>query len=221
MRVKYLVKSVSFAILAVAVSATPALCQQASGAREWRGYIAALAGAVSGPPSEAAFTVEYAENVRNDAQAYVAVSYFDNLMRERTRADLAAVGAALTNLTGTTWQLSGRDRGVSATGGGKYVVPLGTFRPYVGAGAGIINIQRTITDARAGDVKQAVFNDFLVGDPELVGIESTTKPLGEIVAGVGLIFGHTYVDAAYRYRKVFRVTDLDFSQFSAGIGYKF
>jgi hypothetical protein len=37
---------------------------------------------VSGPPSEAAFTVEYAENMRIDAAAYVAVSYFDNLMRQ-------------------------------------------------------------------------------------------------------------------------------------------
>jgi opacity protein-like surface antigen len=159
--------------------------------------------------------------MRRDAQAYVSLSYFDNLMREQTRTDLAAVGASLTSITGTTWQLSGRDRGIAATGGAKYVAPLGVFRPYAGGGGGLINIRRTITDARAGDVKQAVFNDFLVGDAELVGIESSTKPIGEIVAGVGLIFKHTYVDASYRYRKVFRVGDLDFSQFGVGVGYKF
>jgi opacity protein-like surface antigen len=127
----------------------------------------------------------------------------------------------LTALTGTTWQLSGRDRGVAGTAGAKYVAPLGIFRPYVGGGGGVINIKRTIRDARAGDVKQAVFNDFLVGDQALVGIESSNRPIGEILAGVGLIFGHTYVDAAYRFRKVFRISDLDFSQFSAGVGYKF
>jgi opacity protein-like surface antigen len=219
------VKSVSLALIGIASFVTPAWCQQAPGpirtTPEWRGYIAALAGAVNGPPSEPAFTVEYGENMRRDAQAYVALSYFDNLMRQQTRTDLAAVGATLTAITGTPWRLTGRDRGVAATGGAKYVAPLGVFRPYAGGGAGVINIKRTITDARYGDVKQAVFNDFLVGDPALVGIESSTKPVAEFVGGVGLIFGHTYVDAAYRYRKVFRITDLDFSQFSAGVGYKF
>jgi len=223
--VKNLVKSVFLALLAVATLAAPAFCQQTSApvvsTPEWRGYIAALVGAVSGPPSEAAFTVEYAENMRRDAQAYVAVSYFDNLMRQETRNGLAGVGATLTSITGTTWQLSGRDRGVAATGGAKYVAPLGIFRPYAGGGGGVINVKRTITDLRAGDVKLAVFNDFLVGDAALVGLDSATKPVGEFVAGVGLILGHTYVDAAYRYRKVFGLTDLDFSQFSAGVGYKF
>jgi len=223
--VKNFVKSGSVALLAVVTFATPVFCQQAPGSigttPEWRGYVEALAGAVSGPPSEAAFTVEYAENMRRDAQVYVAVSYFDNLMRQQTRTDLADLGAALTTVTGTRWLLTGRDRGVAATGGAKYVAPLGMFRPYVGGGGGVINIKRTITDARAGDVKQAVFNDFLVGDAALVGIDSSTQPVAEFVGGVGLIFGHVYVDGAYRYKKVFRLTDLDFSQFSVGVGYKF
>ena len=218
---KNLVKSLSLALLAVGTFAAPALCQQASPPPEWRGYVAALAGAVTGPPSQAAFTVEYAENMRRDAQAYVALSYFDDLMREQTRADLASVSATLTSLTGTQWQLTGRDRGIALTGGAKYVAPLGVFRPYIGGGGGILNIRRTITDPRYGDVKQAVFNDFLIGDSALVGIGSSTKPVAEFVTGIGLAFGHTYVDGAYRYRKAFRVADLGFSQFSAGIGYKF
>jgi hypothetical protein len=223
--VKNLVKSVALALIAIATVATPALCQQSAPAvatvPPWHGYIEALGGAVSGPPSEPAFTVEYAENMREDAQAYVSLSYFDNLMRQGTRDDLAQVGAYLTSVTGTQFQLSGRDRGVALTGGAKYVAPLGLVRPYIGGGAGIINVKRTITDVRLGDVKQAVFNDFLVGDDALVGITSSTKPVAEFTAGVGFIFGHTYVDAAYRYRKVFRLSDLDFSQFSGGIGYKF
>ena len=222
---KNFAKSGSVALLAIVTFAAPAFCQQAPGSvgttREWHGYVVALAGAVSGPPSEAAFTVEYAENMRRDAQAYVALSYFDNLMRQQTRTDLAAVGSTLTAITGTQWLLSGRDRGVAGTAGAKYVAPLGIFRPYAGGGGGVINIKRTITDARAGDVKQAVFNDFLVGDAALVGIESSNKPIAEFVGGVGLILGDVYVDAAYRYRKVFRITDLNFSQFSAGAGFKF
>lgn len=222
---KNLVKSLFVASLALATFATPAFCQQAPGtvttAPEWRGYIAALAGAVSGPPSEAAFTVEYAENMRRDAQAYIALSYFDNLMRQETRTDLAAVAATLTSITGTSYRITGRDRGVAVTGGAKYVAPLGIVRPYLGGGGGVINIRRTITDARLGDVKQAVFNDFLVGDAALTGIDSSTKPIAEVAAGLGFIFGHTYIDAAYRYRKVLGVSDLNFSQFSAGVGYKF
>jgi hypothetical protein len=223
--VKNFVKTAVIGLLAIGVFATPAVCQEPAvptqPATEWHGYVSALAGAVSGPPSEAAFAAEYGEMMGRWAQAYVSVSYFDNLMQSQTRNDLTAISSALTAITGTTWQITGRDRGIAGTGGGKFVAPLGFLRPYVGGGGGVINIKRTISDPRFGDVKQAVFNDFLVGDVALVGIEPQTKPLGEIVAGVGVILGHTYVDAAYRFRKVFRVTDLQFSQFSAGVGYKF
>jgi len=220
--VKNLIGSVLLGLLAVIMFATPALCQQPSAPPpQWKGYIAALAGAVSGPPSEAAFTVEYGESMRHNTQAYVALSYFDNLMRNGTRNDLAAVAATLTSITGTTYRITGRDRGVSATGGARYVAPLGFVRPYIGGGGGVINIRRTVTEARLGDVKQAVFNDFLVGDPALNGIDASNKPIGELTAGIGFVFGHTYVDAAYRYRKVFSVSDLTFSQFGGGIGYKF
>jgi opacity protein-like surface antigen len=44
----------------------------------------------------------------------------------------------------------------------------------------------------------------------------------EAAFGVGIVNGNTYFDIGYRYRRAFRLADnLDFSQLSVGIGYKF
>jgi hypothetical protein len=107
--------------------------------------------------------------------------------------------------------------------GGKYLVGSGSFRPYVGGGAGVLSIRRTVTEVRQGNVTSAVFNDFSVGDRELASAPaSLTKPMVEAIFGVGIVKGSTYLDVGYRYRRAFRLAeDLDFSQLGAGIGFKF
>jgi opacity protein-like surface antigen len=211
------------------VIATSAMGQQlvpqsgSAAVPEQRGYIAALAGAVSGPPTEPVFAVEYGENMHPDVQAYVTLSYFENVMPRDVRSELAVLGTTLSGLTGTSWSLTGRDRAVTATAGAKYLIGRRAVRPYIGAGAGIINIKRTIVEARIGEITTAVFNDFEIGQPDL-SLESAgvTRPLGEAAVGVGIVAGHTYVDVGYRYRRAFRLaTTLDLAQFTVGVGYKF
>jgi hypothetical protein len=182
---------------------------------------------MSGPPTEGVFSVEYGDDVDENAQAYIAVSYLENLMRQDLRDELTSLGVRLTGITGNRLEFSGRDRGIALTAGGKYVIGAvtNTFRPYVGAGGGIINVRRIITEARLGQVTTAVFNDFLVGDPALSVVsanEGITRPLAEAVAGIGITAGHTYVDVAYRFRRAFRLEpSLDFSQVTVGVGYRF
>ena len=163
--------------------------------------------------------------MNRNAQAYIALSYFENLMRQDLRDELTTLGATLTGVTGDRFEFSGRDRGIALTAGGKYVIGdiSATFRPYVGGGGGVINLRRIIAEARIGEVTTAVFNDFLVGEPALaVAPRGITRPLAEAVAGVGITAGHTYVDVAYRFRRVFRLDpSLDFSQLTVGIGYRF
>lgn len=194
-----------------------------SGVPEQRGYVAALAGAVSGPPTEAVFSVEYGEDIHGNVQAYATLSYFENLMRESVRDDLTALGSALSIVTGDPWQFGGRDRGVAFAAGARYLVGSQRIRPYLGAGAGVINLKRTVTEAHIGDVTAAVFNDFNVGISDLsLASTSITRPLAEVAAGVGIDAGSTYVDVGYRYRRAFRLTDrLEFSQLSVGVGYRF
>ena len=112
---------------------------------------------------------------------------------------------------------------ITFTGGAKYLIGQGTVRPYVGGGAGIVDLKRTITEARIGDVTAAVFNDFAVGQPDLsLESEGVTRPLIEATLGAGIFAGRTYVDLGYRYRRAFRLDPtLDFSQFTIGVGYKF
>jgi len=204
------------------VAAGSVSAQQVATAPIERGYIAAQAGAISGPAAPV-FAVEYGDNMHRRAQAYLTLSYFENLMRQTMRDDVTTLGTSLSALTGTPWELNGRDRGVTLTTGAKYLFGNGNTRPYVGAGAGIISLRRTVTEARIGDVTAAVFNDFSVGDADLsLSTKSLTRPLVEAGAGVGFLRGNTYFDIGYRYRRAFRLAStVDFSQLTAGIGYSF
>ena len=126
-------------------------------------------------------------------------------------------------LTGDTWSLSGHDHGVAFVAGGKYVFGSGSIRPYVGAGLGSIHLERTVVEARLGDVTRAVFNDFQLGDADLsLATEGITRPMVEAAFGVGIGSGRTHFDIGYRYRSAYQMdSKLDFSQVTAGIGYRF
>ena len=211
--------------LAIAGSVSGQQIVQAGGAvvPEQRGYVAALAGAMSGPPTAPVFSVEYGENIHRNVQAYATLSYFENLMRQTMRDEVTTLGTALSTYTGTPWELSGRDRRMAFAAGAKYLIGSGAIRPYIGAGAGVMNLKRTVTEARIGDVTAAVFNDFDIGEGDLsLATTSLIRPLAEGSVGVGIVAGSTYVDVGYRYRRAFRLTNsLDFSQLSVGVGYKF
>jgi opacity protein-like surface antigen len=217
--------SVSAALVLALVSSASAFAQGASAPRtsEPKWYLAAIGGAVSRPPTGPVFGVEIAENLARHAQAYVNFSYFDNLMDDSLRNALDARAASLTTLTGDPWSFSGRDRGMSLVAGGKYVFGGGIVRPYVGGGAGVINLKREVLEARLGDVTQAVFNDYHLGEADLsLSTLGVTTSLVEGTVGVGIGSGHTHFDIGYRYRSAFGLTNkLDFSTVTAGIGYRF
>jgi opacity protein-like surface antigen len=217
--------SVSAALVLALVSSASAFAQGASAPRtsEPKWYLAAIGGAVSRPPTGPVFGVEIAENLARHAQAYVNFSYFDNLMDDSLRNALDARAASLTTLTGDPWSFSGRDRGMSLVAGGKYVFGGGIVRPYVGGGAGVINLKREVVEARLGDVTQAVFNDYHLGEADLsLSTLGVTTSLVEGTVGVGIGSGHTHFDIGYRYRSAFGLTNkLDFSTVTAGIGYRF
>jgi hypothetical protein len=218
--------SISAAFVLAIVSSASAFAQAtpAPGSKsEPQWYIAAIGGAVSRPPAEPVFGVEIAQNVSRHGQAYVTFSFVENLMGQSLRDGLDDRAAKLTTLTGDTWSFSGRDRGVAFVAGGKYVFGGGAIRPYVGAGVGTIHLKRTVVEARLGDVTRAVFNDYQLGDSDLsIATEGVTRPLVEAAFGVGIGSGHTHFDIGYRYRSAFRMASkLDFSQVTAGIGYRF
>ena len=189
-----------------------------------RGYMTAAAGAAFSDQKSAMFGIEIGERMGRRAQAYVAFTYFDNLLSDRAAGNLVTLSNYLAATTGQTFELTGRDRGLAFSGGAKYLLSNGPiFRPYVGGGAGVLNIQRTITDRTLGDVTDPVIG--LYGAPDGLinpSKNSTFKPTGEFVAGVGIAAGRTYVDVGYRYRKVLRTAEsFSVSQFNAGVGMKF
>jgi len=212
-------------VLALAATLTvtaQAFAQGTEAVPDEYGYVSAHAGAVAGPTAPA-FGVEYGEHITRSVQAYLALSYFENLMQQPLRDDLTTLGTSLSAVTGDPWQLSGRDRGVGFIAGGKYLFGGGNVHPYVGGGGGIISLRREVTDANLGDVRNAVFNDFSVGEAALsLAPASLTRPLVEAAFGVGVVKGNAYFDIGYRYRRAFHLANtLDFSELSGGVGYKF
>jgi hypothetical protein len=187
------------------------------------GYMTASAGASFSDSQAATFGVEIGERINSRVQAYAAFNYFDDLFNDQAVSDLNALSSYLTTVTATAWQLQGRDRGLSFSGGARYLLSRGpSFRPYIGGGPGVLNIRRTVTDARLGDVTDSVLVVFGAPDGFVVPEkESTFRATAEFIAGVGIASGRTYVDVGYRIRKVFRVESFTFSQFTVGVGMRF
>ena len=87
----------------------------------------------------------------------------------------------------------------------------------------MLNIRRSISERTLGDVTDAVVLAFGAPDGMIDPAKvSTFKPMAEVLAGVGITTGRTYVDIGYRFRKVFRSTEsFNFSQLSVGVGMRF
>jgi hypothetical protein len=187
-------------------------------------YISAHGGATVGVQANpaASFGVEYGERFHRKAQAYVALSYFENLIDRDIEDDLSDLSDALSAATGRAWDISGQDRGVGLIAGGKYLFgDDGARGLYVGGGAGIINLKRRITEPLAGDVTAAVLNDFGLGNSTLVS-ESVTRPLVEGAIGYVSGLGPVRLDLGVRYRRAFQTGDtIQFVHFAAGFGVDF
>ena len=187
-----------------------------------RAYASASTGASFGPQTAAVFAGEYGERVSRNVQAYVTISYHENLMQGDISDDLAALSAGLTTTTGVPWNLQGRDRGVAFVAGAKYLFGSSSVRPYITGGGGVINVTRTVTDPRVGDVTSAVLTEFGIGEFALT-TKSQTRPL--IAGGVGVAISAgraTYLDFGYRHHRAFHLSEaLDIGQFSAAVGVRF
>ena len=167
-----------------------------------RGYMTATAGAATtGMGHTAMVGTEFVERITDAVQAYAALSYHDDVLRQEDADTLARMGAARSVLTGTAYDLRARDRGVAFTMGAKVALPTGgPARPYVGAGGGYLNIHRTIREAHMGDVTQAFMTEVgAVGGAIDPTKTSTNRPLAEALAGAEVGFGRGVVDVSYRY----------------------
>jgi hypothetical protein len=215
------------------LAAAPAFAQQpqrppspARAAQPLRGYLIGGGGASVGTPQTAlTLNAEIAENMTRNVQAYMSVGYYDNIMSQAARNQLVQVSSALTALTGNPWAFEGRDRGRSFTFGGKFLVPTGTqARPYIGGGAGVLNVRRHIHEQTRGDITSAYLTQFGSVDGMVeAGEESTNHPMAEAAGGVGVVVGHAYVDFGYRYRRAFHNLNQSFnvSQVGVSAGVKF
>ena len=86
----------------LAMTAATTLAQQPVGdsqpARE-RIYVSAATGATFGPQTAAVFAGELGERVHRNVQAYLTISYYENLMDAAVRDDLLVLSTGLTSVT--------------------------------------------------------------------------------------------------------------------------
>lgn len=218
------IKSFGLVPCLVVLSATVAFGQAQEDPRFQHGYMTAVAGTSFGDQQQALFGAEVGENLTTHVQAYANFTYFDNLITDSAQSYLANLSATLTRLTASSWNLTGNDRGLSFSGGAKYLMlPGSAIRPYVGAGPGLINIRRTIYETDLGEISNEVLAVFGAPDgginPEK---EGSFKPMVEFAAGAGIAAGRTFVDVGYRFNKIYKTTEpLSFSQFKVGVGMRF
>ena len=218
------IKSFGLVPCLVVLSATVAFGQAQEDPRFQHGYMTAVAGTSFGDQQQALFGAEVGENLTTHVQAYANFTYFDNLLTDSAQSYLANLSATLTRLTASSWNLTGNDRGLSFSGGAKYLMlPGSAIRPYVGAGPGLINIRRTIYETDLGEVSNEVLAVFGAPDgginPEK---EGSFKPMVEFAAGAGIAAGRTFVDVGYRFNKIYKTAEpLSFSQFKVGVGMRF
>jgi opacity protein-like surface antigen len=217
---------VSMVPCVVLMTATIAAAQQgrpAPSAPLENGYMTGAAGASFSDSQAATFGIEIGETINPRVQAYVAFNYFDDLFNNQAASDLNELSSYLTSVTGDVWALQGRDRGLAFSGGARYLLSRGpSFRPYIGGGPGVLNLQRTITERTLGDVSDPVLVVFGAPDGFIdPREESSFLATAEFIAGVGIASGRTYVDVGYRFRKVFHVESFTFSQFTVGVGMRF
>jgi opacity protein-like surface antigen len=210
----------------VLLTATMAEAQQARVASKGpleNGYMTAAAGASFSDARAATFGVEIGERINSRVQAYAAFHYFDDVFNDQAASNLNNLSNYLTIATGRPWVLQGHDRGLAFSGGARYLLLRGpAFRPYIGGGPGILNIFRKITEPSLGDITDSVLETFGAPDGFIdTDRNSTFRPMAEVVAGVGIAAGRTYVDVGYRYREVFHVESFSFSQFTVGVGMRF
>jgi hypothetical protein len=184
-------------------------------------YLAGLAGATFGPDRAPVFAVEFGERIHPDVRAYATVSYFENLMDRAVRDELNVLSEQLTAATGEAWALRGRDRGAAFVAGAKYLVPTEVVRPYIGGGAGFVNLKRIVTDREVNPIDPTLFSPLDI-DQVAVTTSAVTRPMAEATAGVAFFAGRTYVDIGYRFRRAFQMPDrLEFSQFGIMLGVNF
>jgi len=216
--------SVFQVVIVIAAFVSPAFAQQKAIDPFSKIYVSALAGATVGAQDSAIFGVEYGERMDDHVTAFANLTWFDDLMTDRMRSNLARASAMLAASTGSAWTLQGRDPGLAFTVGAKVTGALGSnVRPYVGAGAGAVNLRRKITEPALGDVTESFIKVFGLSDGNIDSTSSSvTKPLAEALAGINFVAGRTYVDFAYRYRHAFHLVEpINFSQVSAGVGVRF
>lgn len=216
-------------LLVMLLVAAPAFAQQqrpSPAPQPLRGYLIGGGGASIGTAETAVtLSAEIAENMKRNLQAYMSVTYYDNIMSDATTNQLALVGNTLSALTGTPWVFEGRDKGRSFTFGAKVLVPTGSsLQPYFGGGFGALNVRRVIHEQSRGNVTQAYLAQFGSADGVVNPLNTdTTHAMGEVAAGVGAVVKRAYVDIGYRYRKAFHTGNqtFDISQVGAALGIKF
>ena len=203
-----------------------ASAQQSSAPAPLRGYLIGGGGSSIGlPQSAVVLSGEVAESIPLNLQVYLNASFYDDVMSESARDTLDDSAQVLTAVTGSQWQLTGRDKARSFSMGVKYVVPTSSpIFPYIGGGFGAINVRRVINDARRGDITQAYLAEF--GAPDSIvdpGQSNTNHPMGELAGGFGVVIKRAYADIGYRYRKAFHTgaDSLNLSKVGVSLGLRF
>jgi opacity protein-like surface antigen len=182
------------------------------------GYIAGIGGLTFGNESDKLYGGEIGVDATRNLTVYGSLGRMQNIAPKSVNDTLDVYNALLTLATGDVWEFKAKAPTFFGIGGLKYRVPTNSsVRPYVLGGAGIGSVKVHVTEARFGDITDALLAEGTLDQSDV----KATKFLVEMGGGVEIPVGPMYVDTGYRFGKFVGLEDTNISRAYVGIGYRF
>ena len=187
----------------------------APAAAQHRGYVQGLGGVTFMAETAGLFGAEAGFHLTPDIIVFGQAGRFMNVLPDSVRRDIDETAKQAEDFLGRALRLDARIRATYASGGVKYLLPVGRgVRPYAVGSVGFVNYQGSLREAELGDLLALAISFGAIDADDVEGNE----PAYELGGGVVIARRQLQIDAGYR---LMNVRGVNISRIVAGVGARF